>query len=99
VDLQGSRPDPELSADLGAALLERSRRLGTLVDAIGALEQTEAALRLDSRSLPALFNRALALENLKRVNEARQAWQEYLAVDSRSPWSEEARAHLRATST
>ena len=48
------------------------------------------------RSSPeALFNRALALERLNLWVVARQAWNDYIANDPQSGWSNEARRHLR----
>src|SRR5258706_14420599 len=64
-----------------------------------ALADADRALRLDPKSPEALFNRALILEHLGVRDQARKAWQAYLAVDGGSAWSVEARAHLRALET
>jgi len=60
-----------------------------------ALADADHALRLDPKSPEALFNRALILEHLGIRDQARKAWLAYLAIDSGSAWSVEARAHLR----
>ncbi|HXH37239.1 MAG TPA: zf-HC2 domain-containing protein [Thermoanaerobaculia bacterium] len=59
-----------------------------------ALAASDNALRIDARLPEALFNRALILENMGLTSESRRAWQRYLEVDPRSPWANEARAHL-----
>jgi hypothetical protein len=46
-----------------------------------------------------MFNRALALQMLGTVDDARTAWQSYLTIDDRSGWADEARARLRQLST
>jgi tetratricopeptide (TPR) repeat protein len=59
-----------------------------------ALAASDDALRIDARLPEALFNRALILENMGLISEARKAWQHYLEVDPGSPWANEARTHL-----
>jgi tetratricopeptide (TPR) repeat protein len=56
-----------------------------------ALAATERSLSLETKRQDALFNRALALEALGKTSEARQAFDQYLASDSTSPWANEAR--------
>jgi CHAT domain-containing protein len=60
-----------------------------------ALVAADRALRLDPRSPEALFNRALILEHMELRDQARAAWQKYLAVDSATEWAVEAREHMR----
>ena len=59
-----------------------------------ALVSADRALRLDSGLAEARFNRALVLERLGLTSEAKRAWQNYLAIDSASPWAREARERL-----
>ena len=59
-----------------------------------ALAAADAALALDPALPEALFNRALILERLGLVDEARRAWSRYLASDASSKWADEARARL-----
>jgi cellulose synthase operon protein C len=81
------RPTAAAWSDLAAAQLAR----GGVLDAAAALSSTEAALKHDPRLPEALFNRALALERMNRGQEARAAWDQYLAADGGSPWAAEAR--------
>jgi CHAT domain-containing protein len=59
-----------------------------------SLEEFTKATELDSNLLEALFNRSLALQELKMPRQASESWQLYLQKDSSSPWAEEARKHL-----
>jgi len=91
--------DPENAAawnDLAAALYTsavRDRRAADLPEALAAAER---ALQRDPNFPEARFNRALILEQLGLRTEAAAAWREYLAVDAKSPWAEEARLRLNA---
>lgn len=60
-----------------------------------ALSDVDEALRLAPAAAEAHFNRALILEDLGLRERARQAWEQYLARDPGSAWSNEAREHLR----
>jgi CHAT domain-containing protein len=74
--------------------LTRAEQLNRPEDLPDALAETDLAISLD-RSLPeAWFNRAIALEHLSLLSEARDAWGEYLQRDPNGPWSDEARARL-----
>jgi CHAT domain-containing protein len=92
----------EILNDLGAAYLEESKRYGAMGDgkkldsAAQALATIEKALELNPNLLPALFNKALCLQELTSTEEARKAWREYLNRDSNSRWSDEARQRLEA---
>ena len=83
-------------SDLSAAYLARARQLDRQDDFPRALEAAERATKADAQLLEAKFNRALALQSLYLGERARRAWEEYLAIDSQSPWAEEARRHLAA---
>jgi CHAT domain-containing protein/tetratricopeptide (TPR) repeat protein len=80
--------------DLAAARYTASSDLGRTALYPQALAAADAALRLDPGFPEALFNRALILERMGLVAEARRAWERYLAVDPSSKWADEARAHL-----
>jgi tetratricopeptide (TPR) repeat protein len=85
----------QMLSDLAAAYLVRATATHNRDDLSRALASANRSLTAD-RSLPeAWFNRALALERLAMVEEARATWQGYLAIDDRSGWADEARAHLR----
>ena len=95
---QAVTADPQearLRNDLAAALLERYRLRGDVADANAALARVTEALRMEAQLAPALFNRALALEAISGASASRQAWMDYLAVDSTSQWAAEARAHVK----
>jgi tetratricopeptide (TPR) repeat protein len=80
--------------DLAAAqyaAAEKSQRASLYPLALAAADR---ALRIDPKLPEALFNRALILERLGLTNEAREAWQRYLDVDSSSAWATEARDRL-----
>jgi tetratricopeptide (TPR) repeat protein len=86
--LKGNQNTAQVYNDIGVAQLEKG-------DFNRSLDSFNRALQLDGNSLEALFNRALCYEKLSRSNEARADWNEYLNRDSSSPWSEEARRHLK----
>jgi CHAT domain-containing protein len=88
-------PAPVL-ADLSAALIVRAERTQAPRDLLEGYETAEQALRHEPRNLAALYNRALALERYGLVDETAKDWQAYLAVDSRSPWADDARRRLDA---
>jgi tetratricopeptide (TPR) repeat protein len=88
-------PDPKFLNDLAAAYLARAARDSQHQDLVKALAAADRAVNADATLAEALFNRALALERLSLVDEARAAWQEYLRVDENSGWADEAREHLR----
>lgn len=89
--------DARVRSDLGAAYFElakssaKERRLELLSR---SLEELTAATRLDGELLEALFNRSLALQELRLPREAKESWSLYLQKDSSSPWAEEARRNL-----
>lgn len=87
--------------DLGAAYFELAKTSATekRLENLGrALEEFTAATELDGNSLEALFNKSLALEELKLPRQAKQSWTLYLQKDSSSPWADEARKHLAQVS-
>ncbi len=89
-------PDDAASwSDLAAALDAAAVSLKRPQLHAEALAAADHALDIDPRRPEALFNRALILEHLNLTNEARKAWEGYLAVDPSSPWAVEAREHLR----
>jgi hypothetical protein len=83
-------------SDLSAAYLVRAEHSGAAADIANALANANRALEVERLLPEALFNRALALERSRLVEDARAAWQAYLTIDDRSGWADEARAHLQA---
>jgi CHAT domain-containing protein len=60
-----------------------------------ANEEIEKAIALDKNLTEAYFNRALVAELLNLSNSAKEAWENYLKLDSSSEWAKEAREHLQ----
>ena len=88
-----------LHNDYGVALLELSRTAdagdNTLHYLVRSLEQFEVGLGFDANNVEALHNRALVLEQLKKLPQQRnKAWQSYLSVESDPAWAAEARRKL-----
>jgi tetratricopeptide (TPR) repeat protein len=84
--------------DLGSAYFElaktdaNEKRLEHLAQ---SLAEFTRATQLDGNSLEALFNKSLALEEMRLPREARESWLLYLQKDPTSPWAEEARKNLK----
>lgn len=89
-------PRAPLLNDLAATYLDRAAATGRNADLIAALEHADAALAVDRAFSPAAFNRALALEKLRRLEEAAAAWNDFLTLDSTSGWADEARVHVKS---
>lgn len=87
------RPAPVL-ADLAAAHLIRAGHGGTPRDLVAAVETAEEALEREPRHPAALYNLAMALEQLGLAEEAAAAWRGYAAADPGSGWVREAERHL-----
>jgi len=81
--------DASAWSDLAAALDDAMVRSGRPEPR--ALAAADRALKIDSKLPEALFNRALILEHMQLLVEARYAWERYLEVDSDSEWASEAR--------
>jgi CHAT domain-containing protein len=81
-------------SDTSAAYLAGAAQLGYDEWWIRGLEAAERARQLQPDLAEARFNRALALEGLSLFDRARQAWEDYLALDPQSAWSAEARRRL-----
>ena len=84
-----------IQSDLAAALLARAGRSQDPQSILDAYTAADRAVSLDSTLPEARFNQALALEWLQLRRDALVAWSSYLKLDGRSPWADEARAHLR----
>jgi hypothetical protein len=83
--------------DLGAAYFElaksspEEKKLEALAH---SLEEFTTATELDGNLLEALFNKSLALQELRLPRQAKESWTLYLQKDSSSPWADEARRNL-----
>jgi tetratricopeptide (TPR) repeat protein len=77
-------------ADLAAARISAARGEHSDAQLLAAVADADRALALDPRHAPAFFNRAVALQNLGRSNEAIADFRRAAALERRSPWSKEA---------
>jgi CHAT domain-containing protein len=93
--LAANPEDPRLLNDLTATLLAEGEAAGTLGPALTALDAAERSARAEP-SPAALFNRALALDDLGLRARAIGGWQRYLESDEdpASGWETEARGRL-----
>jgi CHAT domain-containing protein len=89
------RPDdPGVLADLGVAYALRGDLERQFGDYQPALDYLNRSLHFQPNAPQALFNRALVLERMLLKDQAVEAWEKYLAIDSASPWAAEARRRL-----
>jgi len=79
--------------DLAAARLVEGLAKSDAELVLQALDLVERAISSDPRLVEAHFNRALALEFLGPSSLACAAWDDYLRVDTSTPWAVEARQH------
>ena len=95
--LQKDQNDPQLLSDMGATLFElaqlsdETERLPQLNEALNYFQR---AVELNPRLPEAYFNGALVIQYLKHP-EAKDAWRNYLRIDSTSPWAREAERNLK----
>ena len=88
-------PSAKVLSDLAAARYQTALQQDDSSHLAEALAAVDAALRIDARMPEALFNRALIIERLGLRDQARAAWQRYLAADPAGPWANEANQHLQ----
>jgi CHAT domain-containing protein/tetratricopeptide (TPR) repeat protein len=92
-----ARPDsPELLTDLGSAYFLRAKSADRAVDYGNAIESLGKALAKSPDDPVALFNRALACEQMFLYTQAVDDWEHYLRVDPQGEWADEARKRLAA---
>jgi CHAT domain-containing protein len=90
-----------LRNDFGVALMELSHTStvieseNTLLYSAKALEEFEAAVKLNPANVEALFNRALLLDQMKLPQQRDQAWQAYLARETDHNWTTEAKRTIQ----
>jgi CHAT domain-containing protein len=82
--------------DLAVVELELGDREQTIKPFLAALDAADRSLRSDSTFLPALFNRALALERLHLLTTAQHAWQRYANAEHDPSWKRAAHQHIDA---
>lgn len=95
--LDGDRDNASLKIDLAASYFEENVRADhpNLMRSIDMLLEVlkRPNLKVEDRNA-ALFDLAIAYEKSELWPQAVETWQQYLAVDHNSPWSQEARNHL-----
>jgi tetratricopeptide (TPR) repeat protein len=87
----------DLQSDLGVLYLEMSRKAPE-PEKIAFLDKSfqslARAIELDPQLPEPRFNRALVLEAKGSLEQAKQAWREYLQLDPNSKWAAEAKRNL-----
>lgn len=95
--LEFLKRDAKLHADLATLYYERSNYAEEDQSALltQAVSHYDLALEIDPRLTEAWFNKALCYERLSLFTNAKEAWNQYLNIDSTSEWAKEAREHLK----
>jgi CHAT domain-containing protein/tetratricopeptide (TPR) repeat protein len=92
-----SQPDSrELLTDLGSAYYQRAKSSDRPIDYSNAIEVLGKVLAKNPDDRIALFNRALACEQIYLYTQAMNDWEQYLRIDPHGEWAEEARRRLQA---
>jgi CHAT domain-containing protein len=89
---------PSLEIDLAASYFERDSRAEhpNLQRSLNLLNEVLSKPKLSNEDrASALYNLAIAYEKTQAWDLAVATWEKYLQVDSSSPWSNEARQHLK----
>jgi tetratricopeptide (TPR) repeat protein len=86
--------DASILLDLGTALFQKAEKADDPQLRAQAFERFSEGVRLKPDDAALLFNRALAAQKMYAYTEARDDWDAYLRVDSRSGWAEEAHRYL-----
>ena len=89
---------PSLEIDLAASYFERDSRAEhpNLQRSLNLLSEVLSRPKLSNEDrASALYNLAIAYEKTQAWDLAVATWEKYLEVDSSSPWSNEARQHLK----
>jgi tetratricopeptide (TPR) repeat protein len=85
--------DAAIINDLATAYLARARYREEAPDYVEAAEQAKKAWAL--KQTPEIaWTRAVALERMHLKADARAAWNDYLKLDTKSPWRIEAEQHI-----
>lgn len=90
--------DARILNDLAAAYLLQAQENDDPSALLPALATIEQAVTANGGLLEARFNHALILEYLFLREEAASAWRDYLKLDARSEWANEAEKHLETLS-
>lgn len=92
---------PRLQIDLAAGNFEYEMKthpeqpnLRKTIDLLQGIVDDAKLKSNDENRMVALFDLALAYEKSNQLDIARGIWEQYLQIDSSSPWASEARSHL-----
>ncbi len=87
----------KLHNDLGIAFMEKAleKEEGSLELFAKANEEFAKVIESDKNLPEAHFNQAICIEHLNLPNQAKEAWENYLKLDSNSQWANEAKEHLQ----
>ena len=91
--LEREPEDPQLLGLEGAIELQIAES-GQRFAYAEAIESLTQALKRRPDDPVLIFNRAIAYEHNSLLLEAKEEWQRYLQIDSKSAWAAEARSHL-----
>ena len=94
--LEAEPDSPELLADIGSAYLLRAESVDQAIDYGRAVEFLGKALTRIPDDPVAVFNHALACEQLFLYAQAVDDWEHYLRIDPHGEWSDDARRRLTA---
>jgi CHAT domain-containing protein/tetratricopeptide (TPR) repeat protein len=93
-----TEPDSSsLLTDLGSAYFVRAKATDRQIDYGYAINSLGKALVKSPDNPIALFNRALACEQMFLYTQALDDWEHYLRIDPQGEWAEEARKRLQET--
>jgi tetratricopeptide (TPR) repeat protein len=85
-----------LQSDIASAYLARAATGLNRGDAEKAMAAADAALAIEPQLPPALFNRALAAEQIMSPALAAAAWSAFIGAEVDQQWKDEAQRHLVA---
>jgi tetratricopeptide (TPR) repeat protein len=94
--LEKEPDDPHLLTDLGSAYIVRAESANRAIDYGNAIESLGKALAKSPDDPVALFNRALACEQIFLYTQAVDDWEHYLRVDPQGEWADDVRKRLGA---
>jgi CHAT domain-containing protein/tetratricopeptide (TPR) repeat protein len=94
--LEAQPNSSQLLADLGAAYFVRAKSAERPIDYGNAIDVLGKALAESPDDRVALFNRALACEQMFLYAQAVDDWEHYLRLDPQGEWADDARRRLTA---
>ncbi|HEY6767603.1 MAG TPA: CHAT domain-containing tetratricopeptide repeat protein [Candidatus Sulfotelmatobacter sp.] len=95
--LETESDSSSLLTDLGSAYFVRAKSTDRQIDYGYAINSLGKALVKSPDDPIALFNRALACEQMFLYTQAVDDWEHYLRIDPQGEWAEEARKRLQET--